>query len=66
MVIQNENQYAHPNANPAAGSTKIDVHWMNAEGRGYMTAISPMECATAQIMVPLSKYPMKIEAGPPL
>jgi hypothetical protein len=42
-VIQYENQYPHPRANPAAGLTKMVDHCTKADGRGYMTAISPMD-----------------------
>jgi hypothetical protein len=36
MVMQKLNQYAHPSAKAAAGSTNLPDHWTKAEGRGYL------------------------------
>ena len=43
-----------------------NVAILTALGNGYMTAISPIEWLTAQIIVPDKMYPSQILAGPPL
>ena len=68
IVMQNENQYDHPRAKAAERSTNlpgtlqqlwmiltviyVPAHWTKADGNGYITANSPMECETHQIMLP--------------
>ncbi|KAH3659995.1 hypothetical protein OGAPHI_007200 [Ogataea philodendri] len=52
-------------ANPQEGDTNLLLYWLNDPETGKVTASSPSAWTVQKIMIPVMKYAISRDAGPP-